>query len=387
MENLDKKAILDLAAHAEDHCITVYLPTHRKGHEVNEDYDRILFKNHIQKLRADLQQKGLKSHEVENLLNPMNELLKETEFWKDQQEGLAVFRSKDFFEYYQSPISFEAFSQINHRFMVQPLLPLLNGNKTYHILFLNKNKSHLYKASPYHIEEVETGEAFPAGIDEITQYYEFEKQYQGRVMGRGTGNASSRGDTTEINNEKEHLLEEYFRGVDAGIRQLLGEENTPLVLASVEYYQPIYRHANTYSRLCKESLTGNFDSTPLVELRRMANELLQDYFQDAQKKRIERYQNSSGSNLVSSDLREILEAAVTGRVDTLFLRKNGQVWGKFDENNLQATIHDERQENDEPLTDKAALITIQNGGEVYILDDVDLLHKNDHVIGAALFRF
>lgn len=388
MENLDKKTLLDLAAHEGEHCITIYLPTHRKGHEVNEDHDRILFKNHLQKLRADLQQKGLKSHEVENLVNPMTELLKDTEFWKDQREGLAVFRSLDFFEYYQSPIPFEEFSQVSHRFFLQPLLPLLNAhNKAYHILNLTKNGAKLYKATPYSIKEVDTAEAFPAGIDEITQYYEFEKQYQGRRTGKGDGNAASRGDTTEVNNEKEYLLEEYFRGVDTGIRQLLDEENTPLVLASVEYYHPIYRNANTYGRLHAETLTGNFDQAPLVDLHHMANELMQHYFTDTQNKRVERYQNSSGTTLTSTDLREILEAAVTGRIDTLFVRKNAQVWGRFDENNLQAVIHEERQERDESLTDKVALITIQNGGEAYVMDDVNLLHNNDHVLVAALYRF
>jgi hypothetical protein len=387
MENPDKKTLMDLASHQGENCITIYLPTHRKGHEVNEDHDRILFKNHLQKLRADLQQRGLKSQEVEHLINPMTELLKETEFWKNQREGLAIFRSNDFFEYFPSPIPFEEFSQINNRFLLQPLLPLLNGNTSYHILNLTKHGARLYKASPYSIKEIETGEAFPEGIEEITQYYEFEKQYQGRRTGRGDGNAASRGDTTEVNNEKEHLLEEYFRGVDAGIRQLLHEENTPLVLASVEYYHSIYRHANTYGRLSPEGLTGNFDQAPLVDLHQMANELMQKYFTDDQSKRVERYQNNSATNLTSTDLREILEASVTGRIDTLFLRRNAQVWGKFDENNLQAVIHDTHQENDESLTEKAALITIQNGGEVYVMDDVDLLHNNGHALAAALYRF
>ena len=116
MENLDKRTLLELASQAGEHCISVYLPTHRKGHEVNEGYDLILFKNHVQKVRAELQQRGLKSHEVEDLLSPLNELLREKEFWKDQREGLAVFRSPSYFDYFQSPISFDEFSQVNHRF-------------------------------------------------------------------------------------------------------------------------------------------------------------------------------------------------------------------------------------------------------------------------------
>ena len=141
-------------------------------------------------------------------------------------------------------------------------------------------------------------------------------------------------------------------------------------------------------RACaKKGLTGNFERTPAAELHQQANALLGDYFQEAQNKRIERYQNSSGTNLTSADLRDILQAAVTGRMDTLFIRKNGQIWGQFDEQNLKATIHDGRQGDDVPLLDQAALITIQNGGEVYVMDDVDLVHRNDHALVAALYRF
>ncbi|MES2733411.1 MAG: hypothetical protein V4714_16820 [Bacteroidota bacterium] len=386
MENLDKKSLLELASHKEAYCISVYLPTHRKGHEVNEGYDFILFKNHLQKLRADLQQRGLKSQEVENLLAPLNELLHDNEFWKNQSEGLAVFRSAQVFHYFQSPIPFEEFSQVNNQFLLQPLLPLFNCQKPYHILHLTKNGATLFNADQYAISKVDTQELFPAGLEEITQTYEFEKQYQGRVLGSGEGNAASRGDTTEFNNEKDFLLPEYFRGINEGIRQLMGDENTPLVLASVEYYHPIYRQANTYSKLFAKGLTGNFEHVPTKELHRLANELLADYFVEPQNKRIERYQNSSGTDLTSTDLRQILEAAVTGRIDTVFIKKTAQVWGRFDEQNLKATIHDDYHENDEQLLNKLALLTIQNGGEAYLMDDVDLVHTNGSVLVAALYR-
>jgi hypothetical protein len=39
------------------------------------------------------------------------------------------------------------------------------------------------------------------------------------------------------------------------------------------------------------------------------------------------------------------------------------------------------------LLDRAVLKTIQNGGEVYVLDNVDLLQNNDQAIIAALYRF
>lgn len=191
------------------------------------------------------------------------------------------------------------------------------------------------------------------------------------------------------NKQKDHLLADYFRLVDEKIKNLIGTKNIPLLLASVEYYQPIYREVNSYPFLHESGLTGSFEQTHPKELHQMANELLGDYFTETQEKRIAQYQNSSGGDLISHDLRQILESAVTGRIDTLFVRHDAQVWGKFDENNLTATIRDEQKEEDESLVDKAILLTLRNGGEVYMLEDVNLLPQpdDDHAGVAALYRF
>jgi hypothetical protein len=189
------------------------------------------------------------------------------------------------------------------------------------------------------------------------------------------------------NKHKDHLLADYFRLIDQGIKKLIGEENVRLVLASVAYYQPIYRQINSYPFLHPSGLTGNFDHTHADELHQMANELLHDYFLEPQSQRIEQYQNNSGKDLTSSDLRFIISAAVNGRVETLFMKKDAQVWGRFDEEMLTASIHDENLPDNEPLIDQAAILTLRYGGEVYMMDDVNLLPGNESVLVAAQLRF
>jgi len=393
MDSIDKQVILDLANHRSGPCISIYIPTHRKGGEVNEGYDKILFKNQVQKLRLQFGQSQIRSNEIDSLLHPLEELVNDQKFWLHQAEGLAVFRSPEVFEYFHSPVPFEEQCVTNTLFSLRPLLLFTQPLKEYHILRITQKGCSLFAADPYSIRQIDTEGVFPEGLDQVTRYYDLELESQGQRQtptGRGDGESTVyRGDGGD-NKVKDHLLGDYFRLIDAGIKELLGQDKKPIVLACVEYYHPIYQGINTYPFLWKTGLNGSFEVTDMQNMHRMANELMGDYFKEMQDKRISQYQNSSGNEeMISHDLRQILESAVTGRIDALFVRNNAQAWGHFDENNLTATIHDQPKEGDESLIDKAALLTLRNGGEVYLLDDVNLLPvpDDDRAGIAALYRF
>ena len=62
---LYKSLFEQLANYRADCCISAYLPTHRSGMEVNEQQDRIAFKNTLQQVRLLLQEKGLSHTQIE----------------------------------------------------------------------------------------------------------------------------------------------------------------------------------------------------------------------------------------------------------------------------------------------------------------------------------
>ena len=108
-------------------------------------------------------------------------------------------------------------------------------------------------------------------------------------------------------------------------------------------------------------MTGNFDHTQPHEMHQMAQELLGNAIEQTKKRRIENYQNSSGSDLVSSDMKQLLKAAVKGQIEVLFVKAGASVWGSLKEDTLRTSIHDEKQDGDEALVDTAALLTLRNG--------------------------
>jgi hypothetical protein len=387
LENVDKATLLDLAGHTSEQCISIFIPTHQRGKEVNEGQDHIVFKNHLQRIRQTLESQSLRSNDVNDLMQPLEALLDDGQFWRHQQAGLAVLRSPDFFAYFHSPLPLESSSQVDSRFHISPLLPFAQRSPAYYLLQVGKNGIKLYKADSFTINEVNTAEAMPSGLDAVTKYYEFEEQLQGRTMGTGGAMAMYDSNQDSGNKEKDHLLADYFRLVDAAIVEVIGTQNLPLVLASVEYFQPIYRDINTYPHLQEKSLTGNFDHTQPDEMHQMAQELLGDSIEQEKQRRIEQYQNNSGGDLVSSDMKQVLKASVKGQIEVLFLKAGASVWGSLKEDTLRTSIHDEKQEGDESLIETAALHTLRNGGEVYVLDEINLLPDQESVLMTALFRF
>ena len=86
----------------------------------------------------------------------------------------------------------------------------------------------------------------------------------------------------------------------------------------------------------------------------------------------------------SGDLKEIVPAAVFGRVDTLFLPKGKQVWGRYDAEQNTVILHDQHQSGDECLLDLAAVHTYLNGGTVYVLPPEEMPREE---VVAATFRY
>src|SRR5438270_11589830 len=56
-------------------CISVYIPTHHAGVEVNEQQDRLAFKNVLQQIRSMLHDKGYNQPEIEKIIEPGYKLL------------------------------------------------------------------------------------------------------------------------------------------------------------------------------------------------------------------------------------------------------------------------------------------------------------------------
>lgn len=378
-----KDIFLELAHYSSGDCVTVYIPTHRAGVEVNEQTDQLAFKNALQKISNTFKEKGKDSAFIERFLAPGYELLRNDQFWRSQQDGLAAFISLGYFRYVKMPFPPAEELIFNNSFYLNPLILLMTTTEYFYTLVISKKQAKLFRCDAFNIEPVPI-EELPRGMDDVIHFEEKGGKEVFRMGDSGAGVANFHGMGEGRPDEKEHIAI-YLEEVDETLwKEVLHAENVPLLLAGVEYLIHIYKQVAGYNHVWNDALTGNFEREDLHSLHRKALEKMKPYFQKRTEKVLEEFGNKSATELTSSVPADIIPAAFYSRISALLIEKNQHIWGTFDEHTNELTIHQTKQEGDDCLLDKAAIKTIQNGGEVFLLEK-EQMPANSTM--AAIMRF
>ncbi|MGB8191666.1 MAG: hypothetical protein WCF67_07095 [Chitinophagaceae bacterium] len=367
---LNKELFADLANHKGTPCISVYLPTHASGVDVNELADQREFKHLLNEIKSALKSKGHNNASIEKLLEPGQELLIDETFWRKQSQGLAVFISNDYFKYMKLPITPEKEILVNSSFQVAPLIPLMTAKEFFYLLVISKKTAKLFRCDTFGIEYIDVP-GLPQGEDmTATLGYDKDVATTFRAGGRGgTGGANFHGAGGGNNNDDKVELTTYLETVDDVIwKEVLHAEHAPLLLAGVEYLIPIYKSVSDYKHVCEEALTGSHERDETSVLYALAMEKMVPYFQQRMHKALELYGNQSATALTTSITDDIIPAAHYGQISHLFVQKGAHVWGTFDEMANELKVNETEQENDEDLLDIAVSKTLLTGGEVFMLD-------------------
>lgn len=366
----------------EGPCVSIFMPTHRKGTETQQD--PIRFKNLMREAEEQLIANGLRGQDARDFLEPAKEL-DDYQFWQHQSDGLAIFISDNVFSYYCLPLNFQELVVVTDRFHLKPLLTLLTGDGRFYVLALSQNQVRLLQGTRYSVSEVELSDV-PQSIGEALRYDDPEKQFQfhtGTPQASGDRSAMFHGQGAGNDEQKDNILR-YFRKVDGGLQELLKNQQAPLVLAGVEYLLPIYKEANNYPNLMDSGVTGNPDELKPEELQEQGWKIVQSYFKQAHQKAASRYQEMAVTGQASNNITEVVSAAYFQRIDSLFVAVGLQKWGSFDPATNQVNLHNEKETGDEDLMDFAAIHTLLNSGTVYAVEQEKV--PGDALL-AAVFRY
>jgi len=364
-------------------CVSIFMATHRFGHEVNEKQDPIVLKNHLQSLEKQLKEKSISTKEIEQLLAPAYALYRDEAFWNDQKDGLAIYMAKDFIKTIQLPYAIEDALYVNDSFNIVPLIEAISNKENYYVLTLSKHDAKFYQGNAFALSRYEV-EGLPNGMDDVVRFEEKEgKQLfrQGSKGGTGSANFHGHGEGTLSNKE---AIITYFQEVDRTLcAEVLHDKTLPLLLVGVEYLLPIYKSISKYAHIIDEVLTGNHDFDKEHLLFEQVKELMTPHFNKLKTIALKNYHNQIATSLTASMPETILPASRYARVATLFVNKSQHIWGKFDETDEGPEIHKERQPGDECLINIASVNTYLHGGEVYCLPQ-EMPYDS---IMAAILRF
>jgi hypothetical protein len=366
--------------------VSLYMPAIRAGRETQEN--SIRFKNLLRLAEESLLASGLRPTQAAELLEPAMQLLTDEEFWQHQSDGLAVFSSNNIWRHYRLPLDFDELHVVTESFHIKPLLPLFNSNGRFFILAMSQNKIRLLEGTRYTVDEVDTDE-MPQSLAQALKWDDPEAQLQHHSSeGPSTGGERAmifHGHGVGTDDQKTNILR-YFHKIDRGLQQILGDEKVPLLLAGVDYLHPIYQQANTYQHLLPEGVKGNPDELKAEELHQKAWEIVEPYFLQEQQQSIELYNQvyGQGGQRASTDIFEVVPAAVYGRIEHLFLASGIHQWGRFDPEQAEIELHPEARPQNRDLLDLAAAHTFINGGQVHVIEQKAI--PGGQVL-AAIFRY
>jgi hypothetical protein len=179
-------------------------------------------------------------------------------------------------------------------------------------------------------------------------------------------------------------LTRAFRRCDRVVCGYQKIRETPLVVASVEYYLPLYREANSHPNLLDQVVAGSPEPMTSAQLHSEACRAALLHFEEPRRKAMSRCEELLGTQRASDKLEEILPAAHKGRVEVLFVDLRQHQWGSDGTAEFRAELHDTRRPGDEDLLNCAARYTVLNGGQVF-----PLLSERPPGAGdlAAVFRY
>jgi hypothetical protein len=384
MEILHRDEVKNLVDFKSDTCVSIYIPTHINGRETLEGKDVLKFKNTVHKIEKQLEEKGFKNEKITSFLKPAKTLINDTGFWRFQSEGLAVFIGDNFFTYFKIPLRFEENTIISKKFFLKPLLPLFFENGYFYLLALSKDQVKFFQCTRFSITEIDLEDLVPQGMEEALMYDDPTSNIQHHSGSGGKSNAIFHGQGGGKDVQKTDIAR-YLNVVDEGIMKLIKGEQTPLVLAAVDYLIPIYKDVSKYNNIMPVSISGNPEYGASKELHQKAVKIVEPWFEQNKSKALKNYYENHDASLVSSSPDRVVPAAFFKQINQLFIRKDGMLWGKFDKENGNLIINNNKNEGQEELLNEVAVQTFINGGEVYELNEDEMPDKNSPV--AAVFRF
>lgn len=376
--------ILNLAEKEQNVCLSIYMPTHKMGENIQQDPIRL--KNLLKEATEQLKEHEVKSRDIEKMLEEARKLLDKPMFWQQNDEGLALFISENYFQYYRIPHRFKERVMVDTHFLITPLIPMISLQGTFCLLALSQQKVRLLRASRESVTSINLEEA-PTNMEDFLKYNVQEPSLQ-HHSGQGAGREHGRGDifhgqgSEGETNQREAI--NYLKQIENEVTSVMRQRNDPLILVGMDQAVAEYRKINHYNRVMEHAIIRNPDDQSDGELKNKGWEIIQSYFLQDMYNDMERFGDLSGSDKQSENLTQIVEAAYYGRVDSLFIPIGEHSWGWFDVERDVIHHSKEPKNGEHDLINMAAIKTLTQSGDVYALDKEEMPNSSSI---AAIFRY
>ncbi|HSH50837.1 MAG TPA: hypothetical protein VK982_03850 [Bacteroidales bacterium] len=385
MPLISKKEIAELHDVNQENCISIFIPTHRAGKKVLQQQDTLALKNQLKEVKNKLAKKGFHANVINKMTAPVQELIDNTSFWREQSDGLAIFIADGFSKIYTLPIYFKEFNYISNSFYLKPLMPMFVGDGNFYLLMLERSNVKLYECTKHSFTEISIEDLIPETKQDRVGFDYEQKNLQFRTGQAGTGQAMYHGQEAATGKRKNEI-KKYLRAINDGLAPLFRDKKIPLLIAAQRPLFDIYKEVNTYPNLMEEFLNVNFGDTDIYDAHELAWGMMAPVFDQKRKDKIALFLEQQGTGKTAIGIDKILPAAFHGKVDALFCENKADIFGNYkEESNSIIVTQSEENDNTISLMNVAAVKTFLNGGEVYLLDKEEMPNPNSRI--NALYRY
>ncbi len=389
MSLISKKEIEELHNLNQENCISIFIPTHRGGKKVLQQEDTLALKNQLKEVKNKLEDKGFHADVIKKMTAPVQELIDDTSFWREQSDGLAIFIADGFTKIYILPVHFKEFNYISNSFYLKPIMPMFVGDGEFYLLMLERRNVKLYECTQHSFTEIVIDDLIPESKRDRVGFDYEEKNLQFRSGGTGQAGQAMYHGQEAATGKRKNEIKKYLRAINDGLSPLIREESMPMLIAGQDPIFDIYKEVNTYSNLMENNITTDFKDTDIFEVHEMAWEVMAPIFDQKRKDKIALFIDEQGTGKTAIGIDKIIQAAIHGKIDSLFCENKSDIFGNYKEENdtITVTQSDKKEEGDNniSLMNVAAVKTFLNGGDVYLLDKEEMPNPNSRV--NALYRY
>lgn len=348
-----QQAVDELVAFRGGPCLSLFLNTHRASVQAAED--RIRYKNMLRDAEALLDGDA-------SLLEPARTLLSDDEFWTHLADSLAVFCARDTFRVLKVPFPLTTNLIVSHRFHVKPLLGLAALPERFFLLVLSQDVR-LFECTLGGMTEIKLPGAEQSRKEFNKREGRWDDLQQHSVSNRGAGAIfHGQGAGKDLLDERQI---KFFQQIEDAVTKHLNTSRAPLMLVGPQESVALYAKVNQYAHLETEAIHGSAEHTQPHDLLRQAWKHQAQKLQCEQREAIESFRQLRGSDRALDHPEAVLKLAAQGRVKTLLVALDRQIWGRWDEETLTAETFKEWQPGAEDLLDRAAVLGAAIGATVY----------------------
>ena len=341
--------IQTLVAQRHQASVTIYLETTPETQHIGEA--GITLGNLIKQADSQLEKAGIDKRERWAIVEQLEEVSEDHDFWKYQANSLAIFATPDSHRSYRLPNKLTSMVQVSDRFHLKPLMRAISVQQHAFVLALAENEVRL-------IEVFADMAAVEVNVPNMPED-------AASAVGTATVNTRSHSSGRQHGSEGQKVyLRKYCRMIDAALRPVLAGRHEPLILAAAEPLRSIYRSVNSYPEFTAQMIETSPVRIPEHELASAARPILDQLHTASVEAFSALYRERENEGRATTDVATAARAATFGAIDTLVVDIDEVVNGRIDEQSGEVSFAEEESADSYGIVDEIAGRTLAAGGKV-----------------------